>query len=265
MSTMLPAPRDLPPHRHARIRAELLRTTAAPARPARRWLAPMATATVLIGVAAVVWALPRPDGRLSPAAGTPPATTPVSTTPSGAVLPEVPGHDRNAIEQGCASAVAGPGGPPTPGATADSFRLVNVLSDQAGPLALLYADDVAMACVIDGPGLPYNPSFGGPGVRMPGEPVVIDLNGASAGGDIAGGKPGSRGRPGTEILAGRYDAPVTRITLTKDRITVAAVLANGTFVGRIVHPTDWLIPAGNPSPTLHAYDANGTLLMTAGG
>jgi hypothetical protein len=46
---------------------------------------------------------------------------------------------------------------------------------------------------------------------------------------------------------------------------VNAVLANGTFLGRILHPSTWLIPDNLPRPVVRAYDAGGTLLGTFGG
>jgi hypothetical protein len=78
MNTTLPPARDLPPHRHAQIRATLVRAASEPRRAVR--LVPIAATVVAVAglVAGAVWLVPGDSG--TQAAG--PPTTSSSTAPS---------------------------------------------------------------------------------------------------------------------------------------------------------------------------------------
>src|SRR5262245_50489116 len=81
MNTTLPPARDLPPHRHARIRAALVRAPSEPRQAVR--LVPIAATVVAVAglVAGAVWLAPGDSGTR--AADQP--TTSSSTAPSGPV------------------------------------------------------------------------------------------------------------------------------------------------------------------------------------
>lgn len=83
MNTTLPPHRDLPPHRHAQIRATLIRAASEPRRAVR--LVPIAATVVAVAglVAGAVWLVPGDSG--TPAAGT--ASTAPSTTPARGPVP----------------------------------------------------------------------------------------------------------------------------------------------------------------------------------
>src|SRR5262245_60007711 len=107
MNTLLPKERELPPYRHAQLRAELVRAISGPAPKDRRWLVPALSAaglTVLASVALVAWQ-PREDAD-TPAPGNPPAaSTGVATTTSsparpGPVIPGLSESGRDVIEFG---------------------------------------------------------------------------------------------------------------------------------------------------------------------
>lgn len=54
------------------------------------------------------------------------------------------------------------------------------------------------------------------------------------------------------------------MTLTADGRTVEANVRNGTFIGRLVYPTNWAVPEGPTRPEVHAYDALGRELPATG-
>ena len=82
MNTTLPPDRDLPPHRHAQIRATLVRAASEPRRAMR--LIPIAATVVAVAglIAGAVWLTPGDSG--TQAAG-PPTTAPSTTTARGPV------------------------------------------------------------------------------------------------------------------------------------------------------------------------------------
>jgi len=54
------------------------------------------------------------------------------------------------------------------------------------------------------------------------------------------------------------------VTLTQGGVTVDGVIANGTYIARIVRPTDWVIPDHRDPPVVRAYDKDGKLIGEAG-
>jgi hypothetical protein len=70
------------------------------------------------------------------------------------------------------------------------------------------------------------------------------------------------GALGNEMAVGRISGAVTKVTFTSNGETVDAVIANQTYVARIVHSATWRIPEGLPTSVVRAYDANGTLIGT---
>jgi hypothetical protein len=244
MNTTLPPSRDLPPGRHAEIRAAVLRA-ATPDRT-RRWVAPLVTATAALAViGAVAWVAPWSGGGLPPA-GQPPR--PTETTQAAPAPTE-------SLTDKISPSVAFPDA---------RFTLLAILTDDAGRLALLHGTDdrgreYMIDCTLDfSPAMPYNGSGGGLGPFAP--PVSIDINERNAGGDSPGNKAEYAGMHGTEEYAGRISPEVAKVTLTQDGQTVEATLADGAYLARIVHPTDWVIPETPPAPIVRAYDKNGTLL-----
>jgi hypothetical protein len=270
MNTMLPPARDLPPHRHVQIRTALEQAVAGGLRrgtpPPRRLLVPALAATLaaLAVVAAVSWPRSHSTGRIEPAARPP---TP-STTVTGPAIPGLSTEDIQAIERGCAAAAVGNGkSPPTPGVTDTvvTLRLRNLIQDRAGRLALLYGERAALDCDLDWPGTGYNAGFSGFTSTDTPRTVTVDVAGNTAGGDVPGNKPMYRGVLGTEVVGGRISTQVAKVTLTQGAETVTANLANGTYLGRIVHASTWQIPDNHPMPVVRAYDAGGNLLATLGG
>jgi len=257
MNTTLPPSRDLPPARHAEIRAAVL--AAATPRPSRRWFAPLVTAAAALAVIGLVaWFAP---WNGSAPAGQPPRPHPPATSTSTA--PSVDGvapGDVAAIEKGCGQVTY----------PQVSFTLLTVLTDEAGRLALLRGESkngvrYLIDCMLDfTPTMPYNGSGGG---ILDGfvPPVSRDLDEANAGGDVPGGsKPEYAGQHGTEVIVGRLSPEVAKVTVTRDAQTVDAKLADGVYLARIVHPTDWVIPENLRPPVVSAYDKNGTLLAEIG-
>ena len=259
MNTTLPPSRDLPPGRHAEIRAAVLRA-ATPDRT-RRWVAPLVTATAALAViGAVAWVAPWSGGG-EPPAGQPPHPTETTQAPTDEVSPSIAGltaEEVTAIEQGCRESTF----PDV------RFTLLAILTDDAGRLALLRGTDdrgreYMIDCTLDfSPALPYNGSGGGVGAFAP--PVSIDINERSAGGDIPGNKAEYAGTHGTEEYAGRISPEVAKVTVTQGGRTVEATLAGGAYLARIVHPTDWVIPETPPAPIVRAYDKDGTPLAEIG-
>jgi hypothetical protein len=258
MNTTLPPSRDLPPRRHAEIRDAVL--SAAAPHPARRWLAPLVTAaTALAAIGLVAWFVPW--SGTAPAGGQPvstPAEPTDTTVPAALAVPGVDPGEVPAIEKGCRESAI-------PEA---KVTLRQVITDQAGRLALLVAVDATagtesmVVCELDAPPTGYNAGFGG---MSPYTGVVsLDFAMASAGGDVGGGKPEYAGRPGSVEIAGRVSPEVAKVTVSQSGDTVDAVIADGTYLARIVHPSDWPIPENHPAPVVHAYDKNGTLLGEIG-
>jgi hypothetical protein len=254
MNTTLPPARDLPPDAHARIRGVVELTVTKAQRPA--WLVP-----VVAGVAAVVlvafFAWPRPGHEGSSPAG-PPSRPGIDTTG-----PDVPGlspQRRAEIEKKCSYEPY-----PEQHHTTALYRLTK---DAAGESVLLYRDDgVATLCATDrlnevmlGDTAPLN--------WLPG-PLSFDASTVTAGGDAPRTStegsafdpdgPPVPGRPGVETVAGRAAPAVARVTYTStDGVTRDAVLADGTFVVRLLRPSTWAAVASRG--TLRAFDADGVLL-----
>ncbi|HEX6360901.1 hypothetical protein [Actinophytocola sp.] len=251
MNTTLPPSRDLPPGRHAQIRGAVL---AATRRPNRRWIAPLVTAAAALAIVGLVaWFTPW-TGNGGNAATQPTSqetTLPAPSTSTSDVSEPVAGvspDERAAIEDGCARS----------GFPDETLTLKQVLTDAAGRVALLYSDRVAVVCTLDTPPTGYNPGGGGFGDFTP--PVGLDTSLASAGGDVAGNKSQYAGQPGTDQFGGRVSPEVAKVTVTVGADSVDASVANGTFLARVLHPTDWLIPENRRALVLRAYDKNGTLL-----
>ncbi|MET9229576.1 hypothetical protein [Lentzea sp. NPDC003310] len=246
MTSMLPPTRDLPPGRHARIRAELERAAAG---RRRRLLFP-----VLAGVASIA-AVAASVALLSPAPGPPsPAVQITSSPPETPKSPDfgVPPDTVAAIEKGC-SRIAGTG----------DAKLYQLLDGETR-WALLYSDNAALGCTLGQGGMEYNSGFSGTDVRwLPGL-LAVDESSATAGGDL-NLKPAYAGMPGTRTVAGRVDPRVARVTYTIDGKTVEASVANGTFAVRIHYPSSWTIPNDDVRGVLNAYDAQGVLLVTLNG
>ena len=268
MNTTLPPSRELPPGRHAEIRAAVL--SAATSRPSRRWVAPLVTAAAALAVLGLVaWFTPwSTDGR--PPAGqqtaSPTTTTTAPTTaaaaatePSAPTVPGVAPGEVATVEQGCRESAAIP---------VATLTLRQVITDGAGRLAQLTGVDETtgtefmVVCELDAPPTGYNAGFGGMDNYTP--PVSRDFTMASAGGDVGGGKPEYAGRPGTDEVAGRVAPEVAKVVVGEGGESVDAVLADGFYLARIVHPSDWSIPENHPAPVVRAYDKNGTLLGRVG-
>jgi hypothetical protein len=259
MNTTLPAPRDLPPHARTRIRAKLER--AVTRQPRRVWLVPALTASAAVAailIALVVWPSDPSDDYRFPAGPTPtaaPPTTdtyspPISTAPippgarPSSAIPGVSPDRRDEIEKNCAGEAA-----------RRSAVLYQLIEDEPLRTALLYTPDgEAIDCPL---GAPEPLDRIGVGVRgpldwLPG-PVSLDLHTAT---------PGEWEQ--TTVLqttAGRVTSDVARVTYTIEGITKDAVVANGTYVARILHPGDWR-EMQESNGVVRAYDAKGELLAT---
>jgi len=246
MNTTLPPARDLPPHRHARIRATLVRAASEP--PPRRWVAPalsMATAIVALGL--VMWFVPLGggDGR---AAG--PATTSAAASPTAdeSIVRQVrvPTEDVPELVHGCVDSAKVEG----------TFELKLAFADAAGRLAVLYSGDKLIACEFGGPAGEYRPAFTVLGGFQP--PISADLN-------LVSTVEGSPEHAGYQVVIGRVDPATTaRVTLTQKDVTIDAVLVGGVYAARIVRPLDWWLTGDSPPPAVvDAYNAEGDLVGSA--
>lgn len=256
MNTTLPPERDLPPYRHAEIRAELQRAVAGGGRRIR--YAPLLTAGV---AAAAVIALavafpPWRQGGTEVAASTTPAptttTAPVSTTtePPAPTIGNLPPERVAEIEQGCVDSSLRPG-------RAVLHQYVPGLP--GGDLAVLYSDIGVLTCTVNGPTTPYNPSFHLVRDRawLPGH-LAADSVGVASGGDF--GKAAHAGTPGVALAVGRVSPEVARVVYTRLGDSVEATIANGTYVARIEYPSDYVAPSDGQLGELIAYDAAGAEL-----
>lgn len=246
MNTTPPPVHDLPPHRHARIRATLVRAASEP-RP-RRWMAPalsMATAIVALGL--VMWFVPLGGGG-GRAAG--PATTSAAASPttdeSTARLVQVPPEDVPELVHGCVDSAKVEG----------TFELKLAFADAAGQLAILYSGDEMIACEFGGPAGEHRTTFAVLDGFQP--PISADLNYTTP-------VEGSNGLTGYQVVIGRVDPATTaRVTLTQSDVTIDAVLVGGVYAARIVRPFDWWLTGGSPPPpVVHAYNAKGDLVGSA--
>jgi hypothetical protein len=241
MNTTLPPARDLPPHRHAQIRATLVRAASEPRPP--RWMAPalsVATAVVVLGL--VMWFVPLGgDGR---AAG--PATTSTAATPtideSVTRLVRVPPEDVPGLVHDCVDRAAVEG----------TFQLKLALADAAGQLAVLHSGDKLIACEFGDP-TGGRAAFTGLGGFQP--PISADLN-------LVSPIEGSDGQTGYQVVIGRVDPATTaRVTFSQKDVSVDAVLVGGVYAARIVRPLDWWLTGDAPPPAVvRAYNAEGDLV-----
>lgn len=285
----LPRTRDLPAQRHAEMRAGLERAVIRSAgrhRPV--WVLPLAAAaTAVVTLGALSWL----GGWFGPGPGLLGTSPPSSTaTQSPAVVspltdnPVIPGLDPDRIRQietGCRqsagifdgdSVTAAPGQSadvPTHSPAARQVRLYNVVQDEAGLFALLYGADrsgvsVALSCTVGGRAIPYNSGFAGIDPTQPVGLVSVEAGGGSTGGDALGNRNIYAGQPGTESIGGRADPTVARVTWSIRGQTVEAVVANGTFAARIVHPSTWELPTTG-TWVVRAYDQAGGLLTEVPG
>jgi hypothetical protein len=257
MNSTLPPARDLPPHRHARIRATLVRAASEPG--PSRWMAPvLGVTTVIVALGLVMWFVPlgggdtRPagpattDADLPSAAATPPAAESIESAPRQVRVPpdDVPG-----LVDGCVA-----------GAGADSaFELKFAVADAAGRLAVFDAGDKMIACAFGGPTGGHGPTFTGLGGFRP--PISVDLNQVAV-------VDGSRQQRGYQLVIGRVDpATTTRVTLVQADVTIDAVLVDGVYAARIVRPFDWWLTGfpndDRPQPVVNAYNADGDLVGSA--
>ncbi|MFD4639111.1 hypothetical protein ACFWN2_17465 [Lentzea sp. NPDC058436] len=242
MTSMLPPTRDLPPGRHARIRADVERAVAG----RRRLLFPVlaGVAAVAAVVASVLTLQPEPPPP-SPAVH---VTSAAPTTTSDGF--GVPQETVEAIEKGCMESTGLIG-------TAKLHQLF----DEQTRWAVLYTGEEALLCGLGERGKEYNAGFGRRAVNvLPGH-FSVDTATATAGGDHFG--PGHEGRPGHRTTVGRVDSKVAKVTVTADDMTVEAKIANGTFAVRVYHPPSWSISGAGPDPVVRAYDASGDLLGTS--
>ncbi|MEV6711668.1 hypothetical protein AB0M48_06415 [Lentzea sp. NPDC051208] len=230
MTTTLPPARELPPGRQIQIRARLERSVVRRRRGMR--LATTATALTAV-VTAVVLVLPD-----QPTSGY------FSTQPTIHGLSREQVED---IEEGCWKASRTPARP----------VLHRYHQDAAGTLALLYTPTDALACDLSTPGSYYSnahlPNRKAFDTRWLNGHFSIDHQHQMSG-DRAG-------RPGSQTVAGRVDSQVKRMTWTYFGRTVEAEIVDGTFVARILQPTDWDFPKERDgSESLKAYDAEGKVL-----
>ncbi|WP_309113596.1 hypothetical protein [Saccharothrix sp.] len=256
MNTTLPPARDLPPGRRAEIRAEVERAVTA-RRPFR--FAPLVTAVTAVGAVVAVVAFVQPWQRteaVGPAQQVTTTSVPTSApapTPTKPVVHGLTPERIAEIEAGCVQISTGSG----------KGTLYQYGEDEAGKWALIYTENAALLCTIDGPGMPYNAGFtSGFDLEWMSNPIAIDTNGGSAGGDVPGNKEIYRGQHGTATAGGRVTPEVGRVTFTYDGQTVDATIANGTFVARNIFPTHWTIPESEGFE-VRAYDRNGKLLASS--
>ncbi|ONI83551.1 hypothetical protein ALI22I_34260 [Saccharothrix sp. ALI-22-I] len=259
MNTTLPPARDLPPHRHHEIRARLEREVAGGRRSIR--FAPLITAGVavaaaiaLVTVVVAPWQQPGGVGPAASGSAVHPTTVRLPP-PSPAEKPVIPNlsPERIAqIEEGCPKSAGVPG----------KAVLHQYLTDAAGTFGLLYTGDTALGCTIDIPTMPYNAGFSsGFDVEwLPGE-ASVDHVGAKPGGDVD--KAEYAGLAGYDMAYGRVSAKVAKVTYTLHGQTAEATVANGTFVARIIHPSNWEIPDNFEAGEIQAYDAQGNLISSA--
>jgi hypothetical protein len=241
MNTTLPPTGHLPPHRHARIRATLVRAASQP-RP-RRWMAPvLSVATAIVALGLIMWFVPAGDGD-GRAAG--PATTSTAANPTAddsTVGPvQVPPEDVPELVHGCVESAGVQG----------TFELKLAFADAAGQLAVLYSGDNVIACPVGEDG----PAFGPVDGFQP--PISADFH-------IIVSIEGSPEHLGYQLVIGRVDPATTaRVTLTEKDVTIDAVLVGDVYAARIIRPADWWLTGTLPPPVVHAYNAKGDLVGSA--
>ncbi|GAB3437051.1 hypothetical protein [Actinophytocola sediminis] len=245
MNTTLPPARDLPPHRHARIRATLVHAASEPR--TRRWKAPaFSVATAVVAVGLVMWLVPLgdDDGRAAGQATTSAAASP-NVDESTVRRVRFSKEDVPVLVQSCVDSAGVEG----------TFELKLAFADAAGQLAVLYGGDKLIACEFGDPAGGYRSTFTVLGGYQP--PISMDLN-------LVTTVEGSPDRMGYQVAIGRVDpATVARVTLTQGDVTIDAVLVDGVYAARIVRPVDWWLTGDNPPPVVDAYNAEGDLVGSA--
>lgn len=243
MTTLQPPPeRELPPGRHASMRADVLRGIAG--RPARRrYLAPLASAAavVLVVGGAVLWTHQRDD---------------VPDRGLVATQPTVPGFDEDeltALRKGCIDAVRA-------NDTKDQYFdldeavLHNALATKRGPIVLLYADGGELNCGYVRSASSTNP----PGLFA--ESVTVNDNSprwlpGAASIDYEASNTDAVG--GWRQLGGRVPAGVARVEVTLGDNRASVDAANGTYLVEITLTT---AVESSTRPVVRTFDANGVLL-----
>ncbi|MEU4801730.1 hypothetical protein [Actinosynnema sp. NPDC023587] len=241
MNTTPPPARDLPPGRHAEIRAELDRATTGPSSVrAAPLVAAASVATLVVGLSLLVpWRVHDPGG-------------PAGSTPA-AGLSDLPPQRVEAIEEGCARSA---GIPPT-------AKLHQYVEDAGGKYAVLYTADQVLGCTVDGPRLPYDSGRRGvPALDWLPGPFSVDHLAGASGGDVPDAEDGDRGRSGWRAVTGRVGSNVVRVTFGYAGRTVDATLRDGTYLARIVFPPQWELPHDGSRGEVRGYDAAGRELGT---
>lgn len=230
MTQTLPTPRDLPPNRHAEIRAGLLREVAR--RPRRRWIVPVVAACAVVVVVLAVVLLPIGQPESAPPAWVrkgPP------DLPPGITLEE-----RTELEESCAAHADQP----------PEFRLYNAVSDEFGTLATFYRDDYAnLTCMVDPEGR-YWAHF----VEI--QPDAWRWGPGALGFEALGD--GVVGRaPDPVAVIGTLRSDIRRVTMANENSVVEATVVNQTFIARVAGVN------GQPLlPVVRGYDADGALVDT---
>jgi hypothetical protein len=245
MNTSPPPARDLPPHRHARIRATLVRAASEP-RP-RRWMAAaLSGATAIVALGLVMWFVPlgADDGRV---AGPPTTSAAASPSADESILRQVrvPPEDVPELVHGCVDSAGVEG----------TFELKLAFADAAGQLAVLYSGDNVITCEFGGPPGQHRSGFTVLGGFQP--PICVDVHQIIP-------VEGSPEHAGYQVVIGRVDpATAARVTLTQNDVTIDAVLVGGVYAARIVRPLDWWLAGDRPPPVVDAYNAEGDLVGSA--
>jgi hypothetical protein len=241
MNTMLPTPRDLPPHSRARIRAELQRSY-----ERRIGYPPIIAVAALVVAALAIVLVPggSDEGRNIP---------PAATTPEPIPAPAFPGlteQEKTAIESGCGQAIG-----------MRPAELRNFQADEAGRFGLLYTNTMVVSCTLHRRGKTYDTKYTAiPAWHwLPGD-LAVDQVTATSGGSSPSAGPERRGEPGEIRAEGRISGKVARVTFTEGDRTVDAALAYGTFLVRVLYPLTWEAPESYGGGIVRAYDADGKLL-----
>lgn len=237
----LPPVRELPAHKHAQIRTELVRAANGDRSTKRRWLVPAgvagAAAALVVGIAVVVPKLVAEHD-----------SAPVGRDPFGPI-PGLSADEQAAIEKHCAFSVE----EMDSARPASDYRLTNRFEDDHGSLAVFYTDRTALDCTVNDEGLVY-----ATGPNLPRDfawlagPIDVDAHGS-----IDSEESGTS----TRVLIssyGRIGPEVARVTFSVGDETVEAHLANSTYAARILRAdTSEVTPR-----IVRAYDRDGNLLAT---
>lgn len=250
MNTTLPPARDLPPHRHARIRATLVRAASQP--PPRRWLAPALTVTTaVVALGLVMWFVPLgdSDGQVAGSATTT-AAAPPTTAEEGLRQIQVPAEDVPGLVQGCVDSAGVEDYAALAGEPAGTFELKLAFADAAGQLAVLYSDEMVITCEFGGMPGEYKPGF-----------AVLGESWVTISADLSQTAPVTGDPERVALLVvGRVDPTIARVSVTRADATVEALLVGDVYVARIVRPTAWWRIREDHTVSVDAYDAEGNLV-----